>query len=97
MATPELEMVDGEHFHAWALLVAPYTMLTTGRTITQLSYCAAKQPYSNRATATRHAKRMADPEMGKLGYMALKCNGGAACPYLFEPWDDERVRRASNG
>ena len=91
----ELEIVAGVHYHAWAMMPAPYTFLDTGRTITQLHFVPAKQPFPDRGTARRHAVAMATPEYGKNGYMALKCDGGAGCPYLFEGWDDARLRGAS--
>ena len=84
MAT-ELEIVEGPHYHAWALMPSLYTF-TTGQTMTRLVYTASKRPYLSRVTATRHAKQMAGPEGGKSGYMARLCGGGQNCPYTFEPW-----------
>ena len=85
MAVTELEIAEGPHYHAWALMPSLQTF-TTGRTMTQLVYVASKRPHLSRVTATRHAKKMAGPEAGKGGYMARLCGGGENCPYTFEPW-----------
>ena len=86
MGVTDLELVEGRHYHAWALMPSMYTF-TTGRTMTQLVYSASKQPHADRGTAHRHAKQMAEPEYGSGGYMALLCGGGEACPYTFQPWE----------
>ena len=86
MAVTELEIVEGPHYHAWALMPDLHTF-TDGRTMTQLVYAASKTPHVERKTAHRHAKQMACPEYGKAGFMALKCGGGEGCPYTFEPWE----------
>ena len=80
------ELTNGKHYHAWALMPMPYTMLATGRTMTTLAYAAAKYPYANRQTARRHAKSMGSKIFGPSGYMALLCGGGDACPFLLDPW-----------
>ena len=87
MAVTELEIVDGPHYHAWALMPSMHTFVTTGRTMTQLVYVASKTPHVEKKTAYRHARKMAIPEMGKAGFMTLKCGGGQSCPYTFEPWE----------
>ena len=90
MALTDIQAADlatGKHYHAWALGPLPYTMITTGRTLTTLAYVAAKLPIADRNTARRHAKQMAEGEYGKAGYMALLCGGGDACPFLFDPWE----------
>ena len=93
MPPTEMELVEGKHYHAWILTPTPYTLITTGQTITQLCYVAAKQPHANRQTAMRHARQMADGFGGKQGYMSLLCGGGPEnCPYLFEGWDDKGIR-----
>ena len=86
MGVTDLEIVEGRHYHAWALLPSMHTF-TTGRTMTQLVYVASKHPHRSRSTARRHAKQMAESDYGKGGYMALLCGGGEACPYTFEPWE----------
>ena len=93
MAVTELEIVEGPHYHAWALMPSMHTF-TTGRTMTQLVYVASKQPHRDRSTARRHAKKMAESEYGKGGYMALLCGGGEACPYTFEPWEPNFLKAA---
>ena len=86
MAVTELEIVEGRHYHAWALMPSMHTF-TDGRTMTQLVYVASKQPHLSRVTATRYARKMAGPESGKSGHMARLCGGGENCPYTFEPWE----------
>ena len=86
MAVTDLDIVEGKHYHAWALMPSLHTF-ANGRTMTRLVYVASKQPLLCRNTARRHAKKMAEPIYGKSGYMALLCGGGVpwACPYTFEP------------
>ena len=86
MVNRELEIVEGPHYHSWALMPSLYTF-TDGRTMTQLVYVASKTPHVERQAARRHARKMSIPEMGKAGFMALKCGGGDSCPYIFEPWE----------
>ena len=57
--------------------------------MTQLVYVAAGQPHRDRSTARRHAMQMAEPEYGKAGYMALQCDGGASCVFMFDPFNPE--------
>ena len=96
MRVTDLEIVEGRHYHAWALGPSMHTF-TTGRTMTQLAYTAAKQPHTNRSTARRHAKQMAAADFGPSGYMALLCGGGEACPYTFEPWEPNFLKASEGG
>ena len=85
MAATDLENIEiaqGQHYHAWALL--PHvTTLHTGQRLSSLVYAASMQPHLDRSTARRHAKQMGEAGYGPSGYMALKCGGGEACPLLF--------------
>ena len=84
----EMELAQGVHYHAWALDETTDYLRPIGdkpgRAIRFLRYSASRQPHLSRATARRHAKQMAEPEYGKAGYMALVCDGGAACPFMFD-------------
>ena len=82
------EIAQGKHYHAWHLDRALDYIRAIGdrpgRVISHLAYTAARQPHRDRSTARRHAKQMAEPEYGAAGYMALVCDGGAACPYFYD-------------
>ena len=83
-----LEIAEGVHYHAWALMEHGFNMRLPRKDgiqyMRQLGYVASRQPHQSRQTARRHARQMAEPEYGKAGYMALICDGGAACPFFFE-------------
>ena len=81
-----MEIVQGDHYHAWALMPTVYTLITTGREMTTLAYVSSKQPHRDRSTARRHAKQLADGDYGPGGYMALKCPGGDGCTYTHDPF-----------
>ena len=84
----QIEIAQGKHYHAWHLDYALDYLGgrgdCPGRAISHLAYTAARQPHRDRSTARRHAKQMAEPEYGSAGYMALVCDGGAACPYFYD-------------
>ena len=75
------EIVQGPHYHAWALLPSVYRTYN-GDSISHLVYTASMQPHRDRSTARRHAKQMAEAAYGRGGYMALLCGGGVACPLI---------------
>ena len=83
-----LEIAQGVHYHAWALMEHGTHLKHPAKNgihwMRQLGYGPARQPHRSRQTARRHAKKMAEPEYGTAGYMALICDGGASCPFMFE-------------
>ena len=86
----EMEIARGKHYHAWHLMESVEYMHPVGDKpathVRFLRYSAARHPHLSRVTARRHAKQMAYEEYGKAGYMVLVCDGGAACPFFFDPF-----------
>ena len=76
-----IEIAQGPHYHAWALL--PHLTTVMGRKYSFLAYSASMLPHLSRSTAQRHAKQMSAGDYGSGGYMALKCTGGDGCPLLY--------------
>ena len=71
--------LDRKHFHRWHLGQTTYTGVD-GEPWGTLAYIPTLRPYNDRQTARNHGLQFGGNPM------VLQCDGGAGCPYRFDPF-----------